>query len=36
VGKDGYEWSYAGERKLKGIEGGTKLFRARVATEEPA
>lgn len=36
VGKDDYAWSFAGERKLKGIEGGVKLFRARVATQEDA
>ena len=24
-----YAWSYAGSRKLKGIEGSTKVFRAR-------
>ena len=26
---DGYEWSFAGSRKLKGIEGSTKVYRAR-------
>jgi adenylate cyclase len=26
---DGYSWSFAGERRLKGIEGQVKLFRAR-------
>ena len=26
---DGYRWSFAGERRLKGISGGVKLFRAR-------
>ena len=26
---EGYRWSYAGERKLKGIRGGVPLFRAR-------
>jgi adenylate cyclase len=26
---DGFTWSYAGERKLKGVTGGVKLFRAR-------
>jgi adenylate cyclase len=26
---DGYRWSFAGERKLKGIRGGVPLFRAR-------
>jgi adenylate cyclase len=30
---DGYRWSYAGERKLKGIRGGVPLFRARRADE---
>lgn len=29
---EGYDWSYAGGRHLKGIQGGTKLFRARRAT----
>jgi adenylate cyclase len=28
---DGYRWSFAGERKLKGIRGGVPLFRARRA-----
>jgi adenylate cyclase len=27
--EDGYKWSYAGARKLKGIDGEEKLFRAR-------
>jgi adenylate cyclase len=26
---DGYRWSFAGERRLKGIEGRVRLFRAR-------
>jgi adenylate cyclase len=26
---DGFAWSYAGERKLKGVKGGVKLFRVR-------
>jgi adenylate cyclase len=30
---DGYEWSFAGKRRLKGIKGGVKLFRCR--REEP-
>jgi adenylate cyclase len=29
IGEDRYRWSFAGERRLKGIEGGVKLFRAR-------
>jgi adenylate cyclase len=29
VSRDGYRWSFAGERRLKGIEGRVKLFRAR-------
>jgi adenylate cyclase len=29
VSGDGYRWSFAGERRLKGIEGRVKLFRAR-------
>jgi adenylate cyclase len=32
---DGYRWSFAGERKLKGIRGGVPLFRARRAGEQP-
>lgn len=28
---DGFTWSFAGERHLKGIEGGVKVYRARVA-----
>jgi adenylate cyclase len=31
---DGYRWSFAGERKLKGIRGGVPLFRARRANGE--
>ncbi len=27
--EDSYDWSYAGSRKLKGIDGSTKVFRAR-------
>src|SRR4051794_19107096 len=27
---DGFTWSFAGERKLKGVQGGVKLFRARL------
>ena len=27
--EDSYEWSFAGSRRLKGIEGPTKVFRAR-------
>ena len=30
---EGYRWSVAGERKLKGIRGGVPLFRARRASE---
>lgn len=29
IGDDGFAWSFAGARKLKGIKGETKLFRAR-------
>jgi adenylate cyclase len=29
---NGYRWSFAGERKLKGIRGGVPLFRARRAS----
>ena len=31
---DGYRWSFAGERKLKGIRGSVPLFRARRASEQ--
>ncbi len=31
---EGYRWSYAGERRLKGIRGGVPLFRARRANGE--
>src|SRR3954454_11416037 len=27
---DGFTWSFAGERKLKGVQGGVKLFRPRL------
>jgi adenylate cyclase len=30
--EDGYRWSFAGARKLKGIEGEQKLYRARPAS----
>ena len=33
---DGYRWSFAGERKLKGIRGGVPLYRARRVSESPA
>jgi adenylate cyclase len=33
---DAYDWSYAGERKLKGIRGSVPLFRARRAAREGA
>jgi adenylate cyclase len=26
---EGFRWSFAGERRLKGIEGRARLFRAR-------
>jgi adenylate cyclase len=32
AGDDAYRWSYAGARRLKGIGGEVKLFRARTAT----
>jgi adenylate cyclase len=32
---EGYRWSFAGERKLKGIRGAVPLFRARRADEQP-
>jgi adenylate cyclase len=32
---EGYRWSYAGERRLKGIRGGVPLFRARRANGQP-
>jgi adenylate cyclase len=31
---DGFVWSFAGARHLKGVKGETKLFRARRASEE--
>jgi adenylate cyclase len=31
---EGYRWSFAGERKLKGIRGAVPLFRARRASSE--
>lgn len=34
VGEDRYQWSFAGERSLKGIEGGTKAFRVRALEPE--
>ena len=32
--EDGFEWSYAGQRKVKGISGQLKLFRARHPGED--
>jgi adenylate cyclase len=34
AGEDDYRWSYAGERKLKGVKGPVKLFRARRADSD--
>jgi adenylate cyclase len=34
AGEDDYRWSFAGERKLKGVKGPVKLFRARRAGSE--
>jgi adenylate cyclase len=31
---DGFDWSFAGARHLKGVKGEVKLFRARAAPEE--
>lgn len=31
--EEAYEWSFAGSRRLKGIDGSTKVFRARRASE---
>jgi adenylate cyclase len=31
---NGYRWSFAGERRLKGIDGKVKLYRARPAESE--
>jgi adenylate cyclase len=31
---DGFDWSFAGARHLKGVKGEVKLFRARAADEE--
>ena len=33
--EDGYSWSFAGKRRLKGIEGETRLFRVRATQDEP-
>ncbi len=33
---EGYRWSFAGERRLRGIRGPVPLFRARRADEPPA
>jgi adenylate cyclase len=30
---DGFDWSFAGARRLKGVKGEVKLFRARAAEE---
>jgi adenylate cyclase len=29
VGEDGYRWSFAGDRKLKGVRGDTRVYRVR-------
>jgi adenylate cyclase len=34
VGEEDFSWSFAGERKLKGVSSGVKLFRARIAQAE--
>jgi adenylate cyclase len=34
VSADGFDWSFAGARRLKGVKGEVKLFRARAAGEE--
>jgi adenylate cyclase len=31
VGEERYRWSFAGERKLKGVRGDTRLYRVRAA-----
>jgi class 3 adenylate cyclase len=31
---DGYRWSFAGERRLKGVDGRVKLFRIRRDDEQ--
>jgi len=36
VGDDGYRWSFAGKRKLKGVRGEQRLFRVRPAEPVPA
>jgi adenylate cyclase len=33
---DGYRWSFAGERHLKGIDGAVKLFRVRALEPDAA
>ncbi|HEX4753511.1 MAG TPA: adenylate cyclase regulatory domain-containing protein [Solirubrobacterales bacterium] len=35
VGEEGFEYSFAGERRLKGIDARTKLFRVRREGEKP-
>jgi adenylate cyclase len=35
AGEDAYRWSFAGSRRLKGITGEVKLFRARSLEREP-
>ncbi len=36
AGEDDYRYSFAGDRKLKGVEGPVKLFRARRASDDEA
>ena len=31
--EDGYEWSFAGARRIKGVDGEVKLFRVRPPTQ---
>jgi adenylate cyclase len=35
VGKDAYQWSFAGERHLKGVRGDVRLFRVRAPEPAP-
>jgi adenylate cyclase len=35
VTRESYSWSYAGERRLRGVRGTVALYRARRASSEP-
>jgi adenylate cyclase len=34
--RERYRWSFAGERRLRGVRGAVPLFRARALAEDPA